>query len=67
MIKIKLISEAEIGDFINHRGKVSIISSVEEKGDYSIIGLSDGEVIIALKDQRTEIFRMKSHHSKNRM
>jgi hypothetical protein len=60
MIKIRSMCDAEIGDFINYKGKVSIISSVQQNGDYLIIGLKEGEVIVALKDQKTEIFRVRS-------
>ena len=60
MVKIKSICEAEIGDFISHSGKISIIASVQQKGDYSIICLEEGEVIVACKDQKNKIFRVGS-------
>lgn len=59
MIKIKSLDEAEIGDYINHRGKISIISSIESKGEYYIIGITEGEVIVVLKEQKSEIFQVK--------
>lgn len=58
MVKITSICEAEIGDFITHKGKISIISSVQQKGDYSVIGLKEGDVIVAANDQKSKIFRV---------
>ena len=60
MIKIRSISEAKTGDFINYKGKISIISSIQQKGDYSIIKLTSGEVIVAAKDQKSKILRVSS-------
>lgn len=60
MVTIRSICEAEIGDFITHKGKISIITSVQQKGDYSIIELTEGEIIIAARDQKNKIFRVAS-------
>ena len=59
MVTIKSVNEAKTGDYITHKGKISIILSVEKKGDYSVIELTRGEIIIAAQDQKIKIFRIE--------
>lgn len=58
MVKITSVCEAEIGDFITYKGKISIISSVQQKGDYAIIKLNQGDVLVLSKEQKNKIFRV---------
>jgi hypothetical protein len=55
MVKITSVCEAEIGDFITYQGKISIISSVQQRGDYAVISLKNGEVIVFSRDQKNKI------------
>lgn len=60
MVKVTSVCEAESGDFIAHNGKISIISSVQQKGDYAVIELKEGEVFVLSKDQKSKIFKVVS-------
>ena len=60
MIKIKFVSEAETGDFINHNQQLSVISSIEQDDGRYIIGLENGELIECYSEERKEIFRLKA-------
>lgn len=60
MVKISSIGEAEPGDFINHKGKIFVISSIQQKDEYFIVELVEGEIIVVFNEQKTEIFRVNS-------
>ena len=58
MVKVKNLADAQIGDFINYKNKLSIICAITRKGESFIIQLDDKRIIEESGKNHQEIFRM---------
>ncbi|HEY1024920.1 MAG TPA: hypothetical protein VGE26_07140 [Sphingobacteriaceae bacterium] len=58
MVKIKEIDKVEPGDFVNHHGTLSIITSIEVNDQTVKMTLENGQTIEEETGTRMEFFRI---------
>lgn len=62
MIKVKEIEKVQPGDFINHKGVLAVITSIEVKDETVKITLENGKIIEEQLGTRMEFFRILVKH-----
>lgn len=62
MIKIKEIEKVQEGDFVNYKGTLSIIKTIEIIGQTVFMTLENGRMIEESTDARIEFFRILVRH-----